>query len=348
MKIENYAKIQLPNFSARVMRDALNRTGADWRRWAARAGLNPDILDDPSGLVTGEQEIDLQEAFAQATCHVPGLWFRLGRKYRLLGYGNLGAATLTAETFAAGMDTLQAYGALTYSLFRFPIVSSGTKELSVMATDEQIPELSREFCRERVLSATVRVLTDMHPDLRPVLRVETTLAQTEHRRFWERELGVPIVFGADETRIVLRDDIADTRLPMADDLMSEAFSSACRNAIEEAERIDDTFMRLYRLLLHSNAPHPGAATASKMLGLSERTLHRRLADQRLTFSEVLKTVRRQRATSLLAGTALSIDEIATILGFSEVASFSRAYKQWTGMRPVTARRMHRDSRAVVS
>lgn len=342
LKIENYAKIQLPNFSARAMRDALRETGADWRAWAAGAGLNPDTLEDPSESVTGEQEIDLQEAFAKATSHIPGLWFRLGQRYRLLGYGHLGAAALTADTFEAGMKTLEAFGALTYSLIGFPIISSGSKQVAVFAEDDHIPDISRAFCQERVLSSTVRVLNDMHPSLRPIARVETPLPLTEERKGWQDALGVPIMFEAAATRFILRDDIGSVNLPMADQIMGQAFSSACRKAINDAEAMDDMFGRLYRLLLRSAAPYPGAATASKMLGLSERSLHRRLAQQSLTFSDVLGSVRRQRATALLNGTEMPLDQIASMLGYSEPSSFSRAYKQWTGMRPAAARRMRHE------
>lgn len=339
LKIENYAKIQLPNFSARVMRDALRETGADWRAWASGAGLDPDTLEDPSESVTGEQEIDLQEAFAKATCHVPGLWFRLGQRYRLLGYGHLGAAALTAETFEAGMNTLEAFGALTFSLIGFPIVSSGSKQVAVFAEDDQIPEVSRAFCQERMLSSTVRVLSDMHPSLQPIARVETPLPLTEARQNWQEELGVPIIFGAAATRFILRDDVGRANLPMADQIMGQAFSSACRKTIDDAEAMDDMFGRLYRLLLRSAAPYPGAAAASRILGVSERSLHRRLALQGLTFSEVLDSVRRQRATALLTGTRMPLEQVAAILGYSEPSSFSRAYKQWTGLRPAAARRI---------
>jgi AraC-like DNA-binding protein len=95
--------------------------------------------------------------------------------------------------------------------------------------------------------------------------------------------------------------------------------------------------QLYALLVRSVGGFPSVAQAARQLAVSERTLHRRLAEQQLGFGAVLDQVRGQRARSLLDHSNLSIERIAEMLDFAETASFSRAFKRWVGESPLRYR-----------
>jgi AraC-like DNA-binding protein len=76
-----------------------------------------------------------------------------------------------------------------------------------------------------------------------------------------------------------------------------------------------------------------AEVIARQLGLSERTLARRLAEEGLSFSEVLKQLRRDLAVRYLNDGDHHISTVAWLLGFHEVSAFSHAFKQWTGLPP---------------
>jgi AraC-like DNA-binding protein len=78
--------------------------------------------------------------------------------------------------------------------------------------------------------------------------------------------------------------------------------------------------------------------AADVLHMSARTLQRRLEDEGTRFSEVLDGAREELARKWLADDALSLGEVSQRLGFSELATFSRAFKRWTGKPPGTWRR----------
>jgi AraC-like DNA-binding protein len=71
--------------------------------------------------------------------------------------------------------------------------------------------------------------------------------------------------------------------------------------------------------------------------MSERTLKRKLAAHDTTYSAIRDDLRRQRALLLLDNRALSIGEIATKLGYSELPNFTRAFRKWTGQTPAAYR-----------
>ena len=64
-----------------------------------------------------------------------------------------------------------------------------------------------------------------------------------------------------------------------------------------------------------------------------RTLHRRLGDEQTSFAEVLADARHQRALQLLRDPGLAVYQVAHLLGYSENAAFTRAFRRWTGEAP---------------
>jgi AraC-like DNA-binding protein len=74
------------------------------------------------------------------------------------------------------------------------------------------------------------------------------------------------------------------------------------------------------------------AIASKM-GVSRQTLYRNLKDEGVTFEQVLDEIRHKLALEYLRGKKVSVNETAYLVGFSDPAAFSRAFKRWTGISP---------------
>jgi AraC-like DNA-binding protein len=75
-----------------------------------------------------------------------------------------------------------------------------------------------------------------------------------------------------------------------------------------------------------------------ILGMSTRTLARRLADERLNFAEILLQLRRDLARRYLDDRKLPVSKIAWLLGFHDVSAFTHAFKRWTGRTPSQLRK----------
>ena len=81
------------------------------------------------------------------------------------------------------------------------------------------------------------------------------------------------------------------------------------------------------------AGHPSLAEVAKRLGVSPRTLQRRLADNNLTHSQVVNQTRIAKACLLLGRQNVHISDIARETGFATHSAFSRAFQSWTGTSP---------------
>jgi AraC-like DNA-binding protein len=84
--------------------------------------------------------------------------------------------------------------------------------------------------------------------------------------------------------------------------------------------------------------HPHLSLVAEIVGMSERTLQRRLAQAGLTFSEIVQDARFSIASDLMADTDLNIADIAFAAGYENAPHFSRAFKRLTGMTPRDYRR----------
>lgn len=83
---------------------------------------------------------------------------------------------------------------------------------------------------------------------------------------------------------------------------------------------------------------PPIGSVARELGLSIRTLQRRLGERGLAYRDVVASVRRRLAEAYLLETTIPIGQIALRLGYSELSAFDRAFRSWHGVSPGRFRR----------
>ena len=89
---------------------------------------------------------------------------------------------------------------------------------------------------------------------------------------------------------------------------------------------------------------PEQAQLARSLGMSERTLQRRLRDEGLAFAALVDKVRTELAELYLSDPKLAVFEVAFLLGYSEPSAFNRAFRRWTGQSPSQFRASREGSR----
>jgi len=144
-----------------------------------------------------------------------------------------------------------------------------------------------------------------------------------------------VELGAETTGFSLPASAADHPLPGADDLLVATATQLAEVALAAAPRRGSfataVASRIEAQLGAGNAP--SAEEVADGLRMSARTLQRRLDDEGARFSAITDAVRERLARRLLADPALGLGEIAYRSGFTDLATFSRAFKRWTGLPP---------------
>jgi AraC-like DNA-binding protein len=92
---------------------------------------------------------------------------------------------------------------------------------------------------------------------------------------------------------------------------------------------------LQKLLPHGKA---NRQTVARALGMSERTLSRRLAEETTTYEELVDQLRRSLALQYIRAPSISVSQIAWLLGYEGSTSFSHAFARWTGRSPSAVRK----------
>ena len=158
-----------------------------------------------------------------------------------------------------------------------------------------------------------------------------------HRAAYRDVFRVPIQFGASRNALCLDPAFLEHPLePLAAPVQvvltahAEAQLRALSAGATWTGRVEAI---ITRYLTDARSVGVEMENVCRELAVSRHTLHRRLREESTTFNRIVDTVRHRAADTMLAVQSLPVAVVASRLGFSESAAFSRAYKRWTGKRP---------------
>jgi AraC-like DNA-binding protein len=157
---------------------------------------------------------------------------------------------------------------------------------------------------------------------------------------YERILGAPPVFEADRNAYQVDERLLAQKAPLPQfpayvfGVLSER-ATALLQDLQTAQSVRSRVERLLMPVLHKGEASMEAVAGQ--LGFSRQTLFRKLRAEGATFEKVLDELRHRLALDYLSGRKVSLNEAGYLLGFSDAAAFSRAFKRWTGCSPREAR-----------
>ena len=209
-----------------------------------------------------------------------------------------------------------------------------------LRTDETPPSLVIDLLFAFIVSLA------RHGTTKPIRprRIELTRPSVNEAML-SKHYGCELRFAAPQDSMVF--DQATLALPMVNrdaqlfSVLLPGLELAMESDDPERSLVDDVRRALAEAMCGAR---PSITSLAKSLGMSSRTLQRRLGDLGASYQDLLNDVRRQSARRLLADTDYVTGEIAFLLGFEEVNSFVRAFHAWEGTSPakwrMTAGRSH--------
>lgn len=324
--------VSLPGYYIRQMADLVKGRGADIQPWLAAAGLAEARLDE--AVVTLSFPIFsrfLLEAIMLA--QEPALGLLLGA--RLLGntHGILSYAAMNGGSIRQVLGLLQHYLPLRTTLVAIEMQPNGD-EVRVRFHEPMPLGEVRRLVLEAVVLSIRNILDFVTMGACQVREVAFDFAGSDaDARLAAEFCKCGVRYGAGWTGFSLPVAQLDMPLRMAD---PAAFSEAveiCRRELEKMTRQVSMAARVRRLMLEQQNGFPSLQMVARLFHLTPRTLHRRLIEEGTSFKLVLEEVRHMLALEHLKSGRLSIQEIAFLLGYSDVANFRRAFKRWEGVAP---------------
>jgi len=310
--------------------------GIDVAPLMVKAGVTRQQVEDDSVWLTVQGQIRFVELLADAL-QDDFLGFHVARDYDLREIGPLYYVLNSSELLGDAFRRAERYST---------IVNEGVclhlregKELAVTFAHVGVERLSDRHQIEAWVTSLVRICRQLTGR-----RLLPSRVRFVHRRKGgcpelDTFLGCNVVFGADSDELAFPGTAKEMPVVDADPYLNKLLVKYCEQARLHREGIGGTFRVDLENAIAPILPHGKARVAeiASRFGMSPRTLARRLEAEGLTFAGVLIELRADLARRYLQDEDLPISEIAWLLGYREVSTFTHAFKRWTGKTPRQAR-----------
>lgn len=151
---------------------------------------------------------------------------------------------------------------------------------------------------------------------------------------FEQYFGSPVHFEQKRNAIVWNRDLLDMPCGKADERLLRILKTHCNDLLEKLGQTADLKQHVAHLVSsHLPSSPVTAKSVASELGMSERTVARRLSEQGLSFGQIVDDVRQRLAERYLREPDMRPSQIAYLLGYSEPSAFTRAFRRWTGQSP---------------
>ncbi len=317
--------------------DTVAEAGGEPRRVLLAADMVAADLADPDRLIDMRRVAALFEAAArEANNDLFGLQMSLMSPVEIVG--SLSYLMLNAPTVETALRNLERYSSLHMpgaplfmerdgSVVRLVLEISGSR----IGPCRQLVEACLGFTLMLLRSLTGQELTP-----REVLFAHTPAARTSA---YVRVLGSPVSFRQPRNELLIDCRWLAHPIASADRTLLPIVERHVREVLEARENEDALINAVRELVAHAVCDgHPNIAGIARNVGMSARTLQRRLRESGNTFKTMIDEVRSDLAREYLAGSSVNVTEVAFLLGYSELSAFDRAFSRWTGKAPLDYRR----------
>ena len=298
-----------------------------------RVGLTPEVIADPEERLSVRSQIALLDEAAialQDDC----LGFTLACDFDPRALGLLYYVMASSQTLGDALKRVARYSQTTNEalVVRYQEGNRLIISLSYSGVPRHSDTHQIEFCMFAVLRIC-RVLTGQNlvPQHFWISHHRSGTTNSEMARF----VGTAVEFGATADEFALNANAGELPLIHADPYLNNLLLKYCEAAL--ADRRGDTSQLRTRVenAISSLLPHGRVLVedVARSLGMSERTLARKLSDEGLNFTEILQQLRRDLAVRYFDDPKLDISKIAWPLGFNEVSAFTHTFKRWIGKTP---------------
>lgn len=334
---------EIPISAAVKLVNAASAYGVRPEELCRAAGLDVSALEDGDNQMPFTQLIGLGECGARLTGD-EAFGLHVGERADPKTYGLLGYVTINSANFGEALGRMIRYQRIRTKAVEFSleIVGADAQLIYRYRTTEVAPQGRRQESEE-MLSTMMRVG-------RELTKVDWTPREVhfEHQRpedvsEHDRIFRAPVLFTKPLTKLIF--DASILTLPLA-----------------EADVTLGTLLERQAEVLSANSPRPGAfanqvqqlikenlsvgegrmGVVCRRLGLSTRTLQRKLLEEETSYAQLLEEAQRVLAEFYLRQSEIAISEISYLLGFSQPSAFHRAFRRWVGVTPREFR--HRQKR----
>ena len=293
-------------------------------------GVEPAMVANPEARVDAARTSALLDE-AVRLLDDPSLGINMARHSEYSTFGGLGLALAAGGNLRSVLTRIVRF----HRLISDVVVSALEDDASGLglhmrpATDDHQPHPQAILFVMASIMGMLRFR--IRRELNPIAVMAPVIAEPV-RLAMERYFRTPVT-ESDHFALLFGDDEADAQLEASDPQLAAMLDATLTQRLVEADR-GSLAMQL-SIWLEERLPEgePSLSEAADRLHMSVRSLQRRLGDEDMTWKQLLEKTRRLLVQRHLQAPNMSITQLAFLLGFSDVSSFSRAFKKWYGVSP---------------
>ncbi len=296
--------------------------------------LDQNTLQDQDNRIQLKTLVELIRN-AKELCQEPALALHFGEIVNCEEYSIVSMISRTCATVADALVQRNRYGRLIAEIecdhpdrFLLEHTNNGVWLIDTRKNPNQIPELTES------LFAVIACGSRQMGDKPMLLAAHFTHAEPAYRAEYDRIFQVSLTFGSDRNALLMDAAWLEQRLASAPNYVFgilSKYADALLKKLNDSKTVRGRVESLLIPILHTGNTSMNSIAGN--MGVSRQTLYRKLKTEGVTYKEVLDGLRHQLAMHYIKEQRVSVSETAYLVGFSEPAAFSRAFKRWTGSRP---------------
>lgn len=260
------------------------------------------------------------------------LALRFGKQLGLGSFGTIGFALQSCSTVRQAIKLMVRYNSLFKhgSLWETSQDNNNTTLRFSMTIGS--PEQQR-LMTEMAFSHLFSVMKFLTGEKLAASEVNLNYTKPKQSLEYKKYVPAPLRFNQEYSQIMLTEDALNVPISSANPAGNIIFQQQCEEMLRNFNRAENITAAVRRILIHEAGNLPSLDQVAEKLHMSKSTLKRRLENESTNFRIICDEVRGLLAKKYLTETELSIEDIAYLLGYTEMTNFRRAFVRWNKMTP---------------
>ncbi len=298
-----------------------------------KTNIDPARFTDPNGTLSSKEELTFYQNLFDVS-NDPSIYLKAGMTLNIGAYGLWGLALLSSPTVGKAIEFGLQYIAFSYTYNNIEFFSNKHTSSLIITSSQSLGTLERPMI-ERDISAIYMIFTALLQNTHPLnhIRVTWNSGSDDESALYQQLFQCPVTFNCSINEVVFDQSLIAHELPQKNPLTMKL----CQQHLDQqlpTIKIDDTMSaQIEQYFIRTPAFKINIHECAQELNFSTRHLNRILSNEGASFKTLLDKFKQNLAEQYLSQTNMKLEEIAERIGYSDAASFSHAFKRWTGLSP---------------
>ena len=299
----------------------------------ANTNIDPMRLTDPNGTVSNKEELTFYKNLLDVS-NDPYIYLKAGMTLNIGAYGLWGLALLSSPTIGKAIEFGLQYIGFSYTYNNIDFFNDNHTSSLIITSSQGLGTLEKPMV-ERDISAIYMIFTALLQNSHPLnhIRVSWKSGGDNESALYKKLFQCPVIFDCSINEVVFDQSLIAHELPQKNPLTMKLCQLHLDQQLPTIKMNDTVSAQIEQYFIRTPAFKINIHDCAQEFDFSTRHLNRILSNEKTSFKTLLDKFKQKLAEQYLSQTSMKLEEIAERIGYSDAASFSHAFKRWTGNSP---------------